>query len=222
MLFDLRSRGRRRTVQVLYITLAVLIGAGLILFGVGTGTGGGGLFGAFTGSGSSNNSNNAAVTAATKKAVKATQQHPDSAGAWASLVTARFSAANTTGFDSATSTYTPAGKAQLKFVAQAWKKYEHLATKPSANTAILAAHSYSALKQYSNAADAYQAVLTAEPGNIKGLECVSVMSYAAKNDRVGQLAETRVLAKLPKKARTQTKAQIEAVKKTPSLAGQLC
>ena len=35
MLFDLRSRGRRRTVQVVYLGLAVLMGGGLVLFGVG-------------------------------------------------------------------------------------------------------------------------------------------------------------------------------------------
>ena len=62
MLFDLRSRGRRRTVQVVYLGLAILFGGGLILFGVGTGSGGG-LLNAFTGNGSSS-SQNSAVTAA--------------------------------------------------------------------------------------------------------------------------------------------------------------
>ena len=49
MLFDLRGRGRRRTVRILYIGLAVLIGLGLVGFGVGTGFGGGGIFSAATG-----------------------------------------------------------------------------------------------------------------------------------------------------------------------------
>ena len=53
MLFDLRSRGRRRTVQVVYLGLAVLMGGGLVLFGVGAGNGIGGLLNAFTGGGSS-------------------------------------------------------------------------------------------------------------------------------------------------------------------------
>ena len=38
MLFDLRGRGRRRTVQVIYLSLAVLMGGGLVLFGIGGGT----------------------------------------------------------------------------------------------------------------------------------------------------------------------------------------
>src|SRR4051794_28464995 len=45
MLFDLRGR-RRRAVQVTYLTLAVLMGGGLVLFGIG-GDVSGGLFDAF-------------------------------------------------------------------------------------------------------------------------------------------------------------------------------
>ena len=41
MLFDLRGRGRRRFVQGIYLGLAILMGGGLILFGVGAGTNGG-------------------------------------------------------------------------------------------------------------------------------------------------------------------------------------
>ena len=46
MLFDLRGRGRRRTVQVIYLILALLLGGGLVLFGIG-GDVQGGLFDAF-------------------------------------------------------------------------------------------------------------------------------------------------------------------------------
>ena len=42
MLFDLRGSGRRRTVKIVYITLAFLMGGGLVLFGIG---GGGGISG---------------------------------------------------------------------------------------------------------------------------------------------------------------------------------
>ena len=40
MLFDLRGRGRRRTVQVIYLGLAILMGGGLVLFGIGGSTSG--------------------------------------------------------------------------------------------------------------------------------------------------------------------------------------
>ncbi len=42
MLFDLRGRGRRRTVRVIYTGLALLMGVGLVGFGIGGGFGGGG------------------------------------------------------------------------------------------------------------------------------------------------------------------------------------
>ena len=115
MLFDLRSRGRRRTVQTIYIGLAALIGLGLIGFGVGTGSGGGGIFGAFSNS-SSSNPQSSIANQQTKAAVKRTQQHPTSAAAWSQLINARFSAANSTGYNSNTNTYTTAGKQQLALV----------------------------------------------------------------------------------------------------------
>src|SRR5256886_6259674 len=46
MLFDLRGRGRRRTIQAIYVTLAILMGGGLVFFGIGGNTSGG-LFDAF-------------------------------------------------------------------------------------------------------------------------------------------------------------------------------
>ena len=50
MLFDLRGSGRRRTVKIVYITLAFLMGGGLVLFGIGGGGGiSGGLVDAITG-----------------------------------------------------------------------------------------------------------------------------------------------------------------------------
>ena len=34
MLFDLRARGRRRAIKVIYLFLAVLMGGGLVFFGL--------------------------------------------------------------------------------------------------------------------------------------------------------------------------------------------
>ena len=52
MLFDLRGRGRRRTIQAIYLSLAILMGGGLVLFGIGGATSGG-LVDAISGSGNS-------------------------------------------------------------------------------------------------------------------------------------------------------------------------
>ncbi len=75
MLFDLRSRGRRRTVQAVYLGLAVLMGGGLILFGVGSGNGGGGLLNAFTGNGSGS-AQRQVVSPQEKAALKQTKLTP--------------------------------------------------------------------------------------------------------------------------------------------------
>lgn len=221
MLFDLRSRGRRRTVQTVYIGLAVLIGLGLVGFGVGTGSGGGGIFGAFSNS-SSSNPQGAVSNQQTKAALKQTRLHPSSPSAWSQLVQARFEAANSTGYNANTGTYTTAGKKQLVYVAQAYQHYAKLTSKPNADTANLAARAYGQLGQYNNAASAWQDVSQSDPTDIKGLACTAMMSYAAKNDRVGQLAETQYLAKIPKAQRKSVKSQIEAAKAQPSVAAQSC
>src|SRR5437588_7096743 len=92
MLFDLRARGRRRTVQAVYLGLALLIGGGLILFGVGTGSGLGGLLNAFTNSNSG--SSKPAISQAEKTALRQTRLHPSSPAAWVQLMDARIAAAN--------------------------------------------------------------------------------------------------------------------------------
>src|SRR4051794_41954297 len=58
MLFDLRGGGRRRTVQIVYIALAVIMGAGLVLFGIG-GAVSGGLVDAITNGGGGGPATNA-------------------------------------------------------------------------------------------------------------------------------------------------------------------
>jgi hypothetical protein len=225
MLFDLRSRGRRRTVQVLYIGLAVLIGSGLILFGVGTGSGGGGLFGAFTGSNQHAGGNGSAVTSQVKSALARTKQEPSSAAAWANLINARLSAANSVGYDSTNGTYTKAGKQQLQLLTQAYSRYTSLTKSPSINTATLAARAYTQLGNWKTASATYQTVLAGQTGSnrLHALECVTLTSYAAKNDRVAQLAEARALALLPTKAvRKETKTELDQAKTSTTVVTQTC
>ena len=208
--------------QVIYIGLAILIGAGLILFGVGTGGGGGGLFGGLIGSNSNSNSANSAVNSATKGAIAKTKKHPQSPAAWSQLVAARYSAARTDGFDSTTSTFTPAGKAQLTLLTQAYERYSKLTSKPSANTAIYAARAYDQLGQWSKGSAAWQLVTQRDPTDLSGLECVAVTSSLAKDKRVAALAQNRLLSRLPKSVRKSDKATLTAAEKSGTDAKQLC
>ena len=108
MLFDLRSRGRRRTVQVVYLGLAVLMGGGLILFGVGAGNGIGGLLNAFTGNGSGN-AQSQAISQQEKNALKQIKLNPNDAAAWGELVSARWTdAATGSNYNSSTGAFSAA------------------------------------------------------------------------------------------------------------------
>jgi len=218
MLFDLRSRGRRRTVQAVYLGLALLMAGGLVLFGVGTGSGIGGLLNAFTGSGS--NQQSSIISQQEKTALKQTKATPSDPNAWANLVSARWASANTpgAGLVSNTSTYTTAGKKELQGVADAWQRYTQLTKNPGANTAVLAARAYAQLGNYSGSASAWDAATVADPSQIRSFECLAISAYAAKQTRLGDLASAKVASMVPKASRKTLQTQIDTAKTQPTLA----
>jgi hypothetical protein len=218
MLFDLRGRGRRRTVQGVYLTLAILMGGGLVLFGVGAGNGLGGLLNAFTGNGSGSNQNQV-VSAQEQSALKGVKADPNSAAAWSALVQARWTAAGQTGnYNATTATFTASGKKKLAQTTQAWQRYLQLTKSPDPNLAVLAARAYAAQDDYAGAAGAWQVETAAAPTELKGFECLAVSAYAAKETRVGDLAMGKALTMVPKAEQTTLKTQISAAKTTPSVA----
>jgi hypothetical protein len=221
MLFDLRARGRRRTVQAVYLGLALLMGGGLVLFGVGSGNGGGILSG-LSGNGSGN-SQSQAVSQQEKTALRQTRQNPSNPAAWAALVNARWISAsgNPNNYNSTTGTFSALGKKELAATTSAWQRYLALTKKPDPNVAILAARSYAQLGQYSGSAGAWEIQSLANPSSPKGYECLAVTAYAAKQTRKGDLALAKALSLVPKLSRATLKSQISAAKTTPSVA-QTC
>jgi tetratricopeptide (TPR) repeat protein len=216
MLFDLRSRGRRRTVQAVYLGLAVLMAGGLVLFGVGTGSGIGGLLNAFTGNGS--NQQSSIISQQEKDAVKQTKANPNDPNAWSNLITARYASASGSGYNSSTQTYTAAGKKELQGVADAWQHYTQLTKNPSANTAVLAARAYAQLGDYSQSAGAWDAATVADPSQVRSFECLAISAYAAKQNRLGDLASAKVASMVPKASRKTLQTQIDTAKTQPTLA----
>ena len=220
MLFDLRSRGRRRTVQVVYLGLAILIGGGLVLFGVGTGSGNGGLLNAF-GGGSSNQ--NAQFSTAEKNALKQTKKDPSNPAAWAALETARFqNASSNSGFNSNTGTYTASGKKELSNAVDAWQKYLALTKSPQNNLAIFAGTAYSALGQYANAATAWELSTQADSSGVKAFECLAMTAYAANQTRKGDLAAAKAASLVPKASRKTIAQQITLAKTQPTVVQTAC
>jgi len=218
MLFDLRSRGRRRTVQAVYLGLAILMGGGLVLFGVGTGTGGGGLLNAF-GGGSSNQKQ--VISSDERAALNQVKAAPNNPAGWAALVQARWtSAGQGSNFDQSTSTFTTAGKNKLSQTTQAWQKYLTLTQKPDPDVAILAARAYAALGDYANQASAWELVANANPTETKAFECLAVSAYAAKQTRKGDLAAAKAVSLTPKASRLTLTQTLQQAKTNPSIAQQ--
>jgi hypothetical protein len=226
MLFDLRSRGRRTTVRVVYLLLALVLLSGLILVGVGTGNNNGGLLNAFTNNGSGGNSSqNQAVNQQTKSALKRTKEHPNSAAAWSNLVLARYTAANTAGnFNSTTGVYSAGGKTQLKLALTAWDTYVKLEKKPAIDIATLAARAAGNAGEYSAAASAWQYVVADETGasSAQGYLCLAFTSYAAgtTHARVGDLAAAKAIAAAPKLQKLTLKSSLKSAKSSKTTAQQ--
>jgi hypothetical protein len=218
VLFDLRGRGRRRTVQTVYLGMAILIGAGLVLFGVGTGTGGGGLFGAFTngGSGGSGGSN---VSGAEKAALHQTRIHPSSPQAWVQLINARVAAGDQ---DCSGTACTAAGRKKLEQAGAAWQRYIKLTKNPSPIVARTIATSYEAIGDFKQATAAWLIVTQASSNNPSDFELLARDAYAAKETRIGDLAAQKALSLVPKSQRKQLQKQFQELKRgaaTPGSAG---
>ena len=218
MLFDLRSRGRRRTVQVVYLGLALLMGGGLVLFGVGAGNGVGGLLNAFTGGGSSS-AQSQAISSQEKAALKQTRLDPSNPAGWANLVSARWSNASTgSNYNSSTNSFTAGGRKELENTIAAWGRYSQLTKNPNPDVAILAARAYGALGLYSGEASAWAIQAAGDPTAAKGYECLAAAAYAAKQTREGDLALAKALSLVSKASRAALKSEIQAAKTQPTIA----
>jgi hypothetical protein len=204
MLFDLQSRGRRSFVKVIYLGLAILMGGGLVLFGIGTGTGGGGLFDAFTGNGSSTK---AQVSNLEKRAAGEVRVNPQNPSAWAHLAQARYQNAD---LDQATGQFTKSGRAKLVQAATAWQRYLKLGPQhPDGNLARLMATAYSAagLDEPAQASSAMEIVTETQP-SASSYGALAQVAYAANQMRKGDLAAARAVELSPAAQRRLVRAQL--------------
>lgn len=214
MLFDLRGRGRRKTVQGIYLTLAILMGGGLVLFGVG-GNVSGGLLDALKNNPSSSNSD--LFTKRLKAAEQLVRTQPQNAQAWANVVKLRYQVAGTgDSYDNNTGAFTTKGKAELAAVDQAWNHYLNLDPKkidPTAANYMVNAYAPNALNQTDKLVRAYELVIdaTAKP-TFDQYRNLAIYSYVAGQTRKGDLARGKALELAPKDQRAVVKQQIDAQK----------
>jgi hypothetical protein len=216
MLFDLRGRGRRRTVQGIYLMLAVLMGGGLVLFGIGGATSGG-LLDAITG----NNSSSVSTETYQKNvdtAQKATIATPTNPTAWATLARTEYLLAGSgDNFDATTSVYTAAGKAELRKSDVAWQKYLTLigdSGKVDDTLANLMLQAYSAqgLNQPAKAVTAVEYVLDAQPESAGLYSQLAIYAWQANQDRKGDLAAKKAVSLTAEDQRATLKATLDAQK----------
>jgi hypothetical protein len=216
MLFDLRSRGRRRAVQGIYLGLAVLMAGGLILFGVGTGTGGGGLLNAFSGGG---NNQKQVISSEEKSALAQVKANPNNAAGWGNLLQARWISAGQE--TTSTGSFTAQGTKELNGAVQAWQRYISLTKSPDPEIAVTAARAYAKLGNYAGSAKAWEQVTLGEPTGANGFECQAITAYAAGQTRLGDLASAKSLTLVPKAQQLSLKQTFQQAKSSKSTAQQI-
>jgi hypothetical protein len=224
MLFDLRGRGRRNTVKAVYITLAFLMGGGLVLFGIGGGGAiSGGLVDAITGSHGGGDTGAERFQQKEAAALRATQANPKQPAAWAELARARVQSAGFgDNFDPNTSTYTDAGKAKLAQAADAWDRYLALNPKhPDDRVASLMVRAFdpTGLNRPADAVKAQEIITEARP-TAKTFGTLAVYAYQAGQTRKGDLATQKALDLSPPDQRNTLKSQLDKAKQS-ALASQL-
>jgi hypothetical protein len=213
MLFDLRGR-RRRAVQATYLMLALLMGGGLVLFGIG-GDVSGGLVDAFKGGGGGS-STDSALEDRVDNQEQRLAENPRNVAVLQSLVRDYYSLA-TSQRESGTIGFPDDAKDDLRKAGVYWQRYTQTVNgEPSAETARYALQVYdvSALNKPKEAQKA-ASILAQESNDVASY--LRLVSYAALagDTRTADLAAKKAVDLAPKDQRKQVKQQAEALKKPP-------
>jgi tetratricopeptide (TPR) repeat protein len=217
MLFDLRGRGRRRAVQAIYLCLAILLGGGLVLFGVGGATSGGLLDAFKADSGSTSVSD--VFQKRVDQAETAVKARPADPKAWAELTRVRYQQAGTgEGFDQNNGVFTDKGKEELRQTEAAWNKYLSLTKKPDDTVASLMVQAFgqAGLNEPDKAVGAMEVILdNREPTGPLYVQ-LAALAYQAGQTRKAELASKKAIELTPKDDREQIRAQLQAARTAAS------
>lgn len=213
MLFDLRGR-RRRVVQATYLMLALLLGGGLVLFGIG-GEVSGGLVDAFKGGGGGS-STDSALEDRVDKAEERLAANPQNPVVLQNLIRDYYSLA-TSQRESGTIGFPDDAKDDLRKAGVYWQRYTQAVTgEPSAEAARYALQVYdvAALNRPKEAQKA-AAILAQDSNDVASY--LRLVSYAALagDKRTADLAAKKAVDLAPKDQRKQVKQQAEQLKKPP-------
>jgi hypothetical protein len=213
MLFDLRGR-RRRAVQATYLMLAVLMGGGLVLFGIG-GDVSGGLLDAFKGGGGGS-SGDSALEDRVDRQEERLAKSPQNEALLQNLIRDYYSLA-TGQRESGTVGFPADAKDELRKADEYWQRYTKAVDgEPSADAARYALQVYDlgALNRPKEAQNA-AAIIAQDSNDVDSY--LRLVAYAARagDTRTADLAATKAVDLAPKAERKQVEKQAEALKKPP-------
>ena len=215
MLFDLRGR-RRRAVQVTYLILALLLGGGLVLFGIG-GEVSGGLIDAFGGRDSGGDDGNTQLEQRIDRQEQRLRASPENTAVLAELVRLNYQVATSQIADGA-SGFPNAARDELRQAGVYWERYvEATDGEPSASLARLALQAYSpqALNEPGKAKEAVR-IIAADANDTQTYLLLVQYATLAKDTRLANLAGQKAVDLAPKEARKQVEKQVEQLKKPPA------
>ena len=213
MLFDLRGTGRRRVVKIVYVTLAILMGGGLVLFGIGgSGALSGGLLDAITESSGSGDDGTDRFRTLEQEATQAARANP-TAETWAAVARARFNLAQTGEYvDQNTGNYTDAGAEMLRSAGRAWEESVELADgSPDSRVASLMVQAYAGIGELDKAATA-QEIIANERESAGAYATLAQIAYQAGQTRKGDLARDKALELTEPDMREALKGQLDQAK----------
>lgn len=205
MLFDLRSRGRRRIIKVVYGFLAVLMAGGLVLFGVGGGAGSTGLLSQLAQQGNGGASGVKIDETAMLKAQRAAKSQPDNAAAWDRYALAVYALAETN-YISSEGGFTSAGAKELAVLRTAWNHYLSLASSSPDQTLaadVSAAFGIDGIHDFKTAESGAEIVAAANSSSFSDYVTLAQDAYLANLKTDGKLAEAHAIAVAPKSDRSE-------------------
>jgi len=218
MLFDLQGK-RRRVVQATYLTLAILMGGGLVLFGIG-GDVSGGLFDAFSErSGNTGGGNDLVEKRIDRNEKKVAATPQSSEAARKALVRDYYQlAVAQTGQNSG---FPDDAKDELRKAAANWKAY--VASEPARADASLANVALQifdplALNRPKDAEEAARVIAETRDDSTAYLNLVQYAALAG-DTRTANLAAQKAVDLAPKAERKDVKAQAEQLKNPQAAAG---
>ena len=214
MLFDLRGR-RRRVVQATYLMLALLLGGGLVLFGIG-GDVSGGLADIFK-DGGNGDDGNTQLEQRIDRQQERLKASPENAAVLAELVRLNYQVASSQIAEGG-SAFPAAAKDELRRTGAYWERYvDATQGEPSPSLARLALQAYApeGLNQPDKAKEAVR-IIAADANDTQTYLLLVQYATTASDTRLADLAGQKAVDLAPKNLRKQVEKQVEQLKKPPA------